>query len=86
MTKFKKHNFVLEKLYIIQKNCTLKLKLQDSIVNNIYGCANISSKDFNQKLDVSNNFAIGPIKNSETVVQNINSEFSIIHVATERNI
>ena len=86
MTAFKKHDFVLEKLYIIPNNCKLELKLEDSIISNIYGCANISSKNLNKDLDVSNNFVVGPIKDSEIVIQNINSEFSIIHVVTEKNI
>ena len=86
MTAFKKHDFVLEKLYIIPNNCKLELKLEDSMISNIYGCANISSKNLNKDLDVSNNFVVGPIKDSEIVIQNINSEFSIIHVATEKNI
>ena len=86
MTAFKKHDFVLEKLYIIPNNCKLELKLHDSIINNIYGCANISSKNLDKNLDTLNNFVIGPIKNSEIVIQNINSEFSIIHVVTEKNI
>ena len=46
----------------------------------------VDDKNLNKDLDVSNNFVVGPIKDSEIVIQNINSEFSIIHVATEKNI
>ena len=86
MTVFKKHHFVLEKLYIIPNNSRLEIKLEDSMISNIYGCANISSKILNEDLDVSNNFIIGPIKDSEIIIQNINSEFSIMHITTEKNI
>ncbi|MDB9979999.1 WbuC family cupin fold metalloprotein [Candidatus Pelagibacter sp.] len=86
LTAFKKHDFVLEKLYIIPNNCILEITLEDSIIHNIFGCVNIITKDFNKNLDVSNKFVIGPIKSSKAVIQNINSEFSIIHVVTERNI
>ena len=40
----------------------------------------------NKDLDALNNFVIGPIKNRDVIVKNINSEFSIIHVVTEKNI
>ena len=86
MTEFKKHDFILEQFFVIPNNCELKLKLKDSIINNIYGSAKIISKDLNKDLDALNNFVIGPIKNRDVIVKNINSEFSIIHVVTEKNI
>lgn len=86
MTAFKKHDFDLEKLFVIPKNHKLELNLENSIIHNIYGSINIISKNINKNLDTKENFVLGPIKSSRIIIQNIKSEFSIIHVVTERNI
>ncbi len=82
--KMLKRKKALEKFFIINGLDKIKIYLENSIINCIYGNINIVIGNTKYTTEPLKLFAIGPIKKKTAVIKNLKKDIAIIHVTTEQ--